>query len=370
MPETFLSSYPFATALVSAEGKFLVASPAFPAMVGMSMENFLNITYKEITHPDDLALDIEQHQQLIEGKIKSYIMRKRYQHQVTGEFFWVLLQVGLSLDDPTGPVWAHATKIESFIPQLSMLGLYQSVWAGLRGNEMELHYQPIISLTTKEVVAYESLIRWTHNGRIKMPDDWLPQLDATIFPDVCCWAFRRLCEDRKNWNGPAHIAFAANVSPISLSVEGFADRLMSIPASVGYGDKDQRSHIWLEITEQAAISSNGSSLVKTFINAGHVAVIDDFGVGHSNLMALASYGAQLIKIDKSIIRELPGQAAVQMVILIVGLGARLKFATVAEGVEDQETATLLGHLGVDFAQGWLYGKPLPLYYWQEKNLFD
>jgi EAL domain-containing protein (putative c-di-GMP-specific phosphodiesterase class I) len=335
-------------------------------MVGLSMADFLSMTYHQITHPDDLGLDLEQHQQLVEGKITSYIMRKRYQHQGSGEYFWVLLQVGLDLVHPDGPVWAHVTRIQNFIPELNQAGLYQSVWGGLRAGEMALHYQPIVSLETGQTVAYESLIRWTKGGVSIAPDDWLPDLDSSIFPDVDAWAFRRVCEDRRSWGGPADIAFAANVSPVSLGVEGFADRLMAIPSALGYGNRRERRHIWIEITEQTAIGPNGAALVALFQDAGHTAVIDDFGVGHSNLMALASYGARLIKIDKVITRELPGQAAVQMVILIVGLGARLGFKTVAEGIEDQPTATLLGHLGVNYGQGWFYDRPMPLEHWAKR----
>lgn len=332
-------------------------------MVGLSMAEFLGITYHQITHPDDLGADLEQHQALVEGRIDSYVMRKRYQHQGTGEYFWVLLQVGLDLADPDGPAWAHVTRIQNFIPELNQAGLYQSVWSGLRAGDMKLHYQPIISLETGQTVAYESLIRWTKDDLQIAPDDWLPNLDSTIFPDVDIWAFERVCGDRMAWNGDPEIAFAVNVSPISLGVEGFAERLMAIPDQLGYGTRARRQNIWIELTEQSAIGPNGAQLVALFQGQGHTAVIDDFGVGHSNLMALASYGARLIKIDKSITRELPGKAAKQMVSLIVGLGARLGFKVVAEGVEDRDTEVLLRVLDCDYAQGWLYGKPMPLEHW-------
>jgi EAL domain-containing protein (putative c-di-GMP-specific phosphodiesterase class I) len=230
---------------------------------------------------------------------------------------------------------------------------------------MVLHYQPIVSLETSKTVAYESLIRWTKDGLPIAPDDWLPSLDNSIWPDVDIWAFQRVCEDRMAWAGSADIAFAANVSPVSLGVEGFAERLMAIPERLGYGNRVQRQNIWIELTEQSAIGPNGAELVALFQGQGHTAVIDDFGVGHSNLMALASYGARLIKIDKSITRELPGKAAKQMVSLIVGLGARLGFKVVAEGVEDKDTEVLLMALDVDYAQGYLYGRPMPLGHWQK-----
>lgn len=336
---------------------FLSASPPFPEMLGLTMEEFLGTSYRDITHPDDLLADIQQHSALLSGKIGTYSMRKRYRHK-SGNWFWVLLEVGI--DSDTGNAWAYVTEIDSLLPHFHTADLFQSVLDGLRGGEMRVHYQPIVELTTRKTVAYEALVRWYKGDVLIPPDDWLPQLDESIFPEVCLWIFNRVCEDRKNWAGPEEIAFAANISPISLKIEGFIDRLLAIPEQVGYGSECDRKNIWLEITEQSAVGVHALSTIKDMKEAGHKAVIDDFGVGYSNLIALSHYGADVIKIDKTITSELPSRSSVQIVNMLVSLAGVLNFKTVAEGVEDPDLARLVQALGVDYAQGWLFGKPMAI----------
>lgn len=357
MIETFLKSCPFAIAHLSANGTFLNASPPFPAMLGMEMSEFIGTSCQDITHPDDLLAHANRHQELLDGKIGTYSTRKRYWHK-SGHWFWVLFEAGL--DSNTGNAWVYVTEIDSLLPKFRTADLFQSVLDDLRSGGMCLHYQPIVDLSSRKTVAYEALVRWYRGGILVPPDDWLPQLDETIFPEVCLWVFNKICEDRKNWAGPEDIAFAANISPVSLKVEGFIDQLLAIPERIGYGSDRDRKNIWLEITEQSVIGVHALNVMKIIKESGHKAVIDDFGVGYSNLIALSHYGADVIKIDKTITSELPSRSSVQIINMLVSLAGVLNFRTVAEGIEDPDLARLVQALGVDYGQGWLFGKPIPI----------
>jgi PAS domain S-box-containing protein len=355
----FLSSYPFAAAYVAPDGRFLASSPAFPDLLGIPMHKFLNSRYQDFTHPDDLKEDLTQHRALVAGDVPSYSLKKRYRHS-DGHWFWVLLEVGLDPTSTEGMAWAHVTRIQEMLPQFNQISLYEAVWAGLRAGEMTLDYQPIVDLENRETVAYEALIRWRRDGVLIPPDNWLPSLDETIFPDVCLWTIRQVVADRKAWDGPDHIAFAANASPVSLNVPGFAEKLLDVPRLLDFDRPGDRSKIWLEVTEQSFMSSQAVAILREIHNAGHSIVIDDFGIGYSNLQALGTYNAKVVKIDKSITRELPGKAAGRLITMVVSLAGGLQFKTVAEGIETEETARLVQALGVDYGQGWFFGRPGPL----------
>ena len=354
MMPNFLKHWPFAVAKVADDGRFLDASPGFPALLGISMEKLLTLRYQEVTHPDDLEPDLEKHRALLRGDIDSYNMRKRYLRS-NGEWLWVFLEVGV--DKSTSTIWAHISEIAAILPQPESAALYNAIDRALRLSELYLEYQPIVNLKTRKIVAYEALIRWKVDGKLIAPDDWLPKLDATIHPKVDLWVFRQVCLDRIKQNSPDHVAFAANISPVSLKVDGFVDELLKIPGEVGV----EPAKIWCEITEQTGHPSNIAILIKLFQNQGHQIAVDDFGAGSSNLASLVTYAANVIKIDKTIVRELPSYSAVQVINMLVSASKSIPtFKLVCEGIEDEDTARLVSALGVEMGQGWLFGKPGPL----------
>jgi EAL domain-containing protein (putative c-di-GMP-specific phosphodiesterase class I) len=323
------------------------------------MDKFLNSRYQDFTHPDDLGDDLAQHQALVAGDVPNYSLKKRYRHS-DGHWFWVLLEVGLDPTSAEGMAWAHVTRIQEMLPQFSQVSLFEAVWAGLRAGDMTLDYQPIVDLESRETVAYEALIRWRRDGVLIPPDNWLPSLDETIFPDVCLWTIRQVVADRKTWAGPDHIAFAVNASPVSLNVPGFAEHLLAVPRLLGFDRPEDRRKIWFEVTEQSFMTSQAVAILKEIDEAGHSIVIDDFGIGYSNLQALSTYNAKVVKIDKTITRELPSKSAGRLIGMIVSLSEGIGFKTVAEGIESAESARLVQALGVDFGQGWHFGRPGPL----------
>ena len=242
------------------------------------------------------------------------------------------------------------------------LTLENQLRQALDRKEFVLHYQPKVNLASGKLTSVEALIRW-HDPRFGLvpPDRFIPILEETgLIHEVGRWALRQAVADYLHWrnNGLAVVRIAVNVSPLQLRHSGFVAEIreaISIDAHAAEG-------LELEITESLIMEDVKHSIaaLKAIREMGVTIAIDDFGTGYSSLSYLAKLPVDTLKIDRSFVVEMTeSPEGLTLVSTIVTLAHSLKLKVVAEGVETAEQARLLGTLGCDEMQGYLYSKPVP-----------
>jgi diguanylate cyclase (GGDEF)-like protein/PAS domain S-box-containing protein len=224
---------------------------------------------------------------------------------------------------------------------------------------IEVHYQPLATISSGEVIGFEALARWRHPTRgMVMPDDFIPVAEASgLIVLLGERVLRQACQDAASWNPPLRLS--VNVSPLQF-VQG--DLVSTIAAALTDSGLDPQL-LELEITEGVLIDdANGTLVLLNRIRAlGVKIVLDDFGTGFSSLSYLRHFPFSKVKIDKSFITDMMENDDVASIVkAVLLLSKSLNFEVVAEGVETKDQLDLLRELGCDQAQGYLISRPLPI----------
>lgn len=217
-----------------------------------------------------------------------------------------------------------------------------------------LHAQPIIDLKSGEVVQEELLIRMTgQDGRLIMPGEFLPPAERFgLAPNIDRWVISKA----------AAMARVRRVE-VNLSAKSMGDRTLP-----GYIEAELRAagadpaNVVFEITETAAAEDldQARRLAERLTALGCGFALDDFGTGFGSFTYLKHLPVSYIKIDIDFVRTLTEDASNRQVVrAIVGVAHNFGVQTIAEGVESEEALTLLGEMGVDYAQGFHIGRPAP-----------
>ena len=227
----------------------------------------------------------------------------------------------------------------------------------LAANELELHYQPIVSSQGARIVGVEALLRWTHATRgVIGPAVFIPVAEQMGLMDTLgAFVLRRALSEAKRW---PDLYVAVNLSPLQVRDRAIVDLVRSALAESGVPP----SRLMLEITEGVLID-NPDEMVKRMEDLHALGVriaLDDFGSGYSNLGYLQRFPLDKLKIDRSFVTAL-GKSANGGVIIqaIVALGRALGMTVVVEGVETEQQRVLLRLAGCDEMQGYLFARPAP-----------
>ena len=223
----------------------------------------------------------------------------------------------------------------------------------MRQGRFELVYQPVVDLKTRALHHYEALTRFEGGGgpaaTIKLAEDLglVTEFDLTVVRSIV---------DVLN-ETPADIRVAANISAFSLQQEGFVDAVLAITAAT----PRLRARLLLEVTESHKLADldAANTLIQRLQDAGHEVCLDDFGAGSASLDYLRRLEAKVVKFDGCFVQSIttrPRDAI--MLRRLAELCRELGVSTVAEMIETEEVATLACDLGVEFGQGWLFGKPV------------
>ncbi len=227
-------------------------------------------------------------------------------------------------------------------------------------DELLPYFQPIIDVSSGNIVALEALIRWNQpNGRVIAPGLFLPALEGLrLIGRLDVYMLQRVVEilalpDHAHWP-TVHI----NCSSYSITRPEFASEVLSLLREQGVAP----SRICLELTEGALVAEpeKARQAMKELADNGVSVVLDDFGAGFSSLSYVHQYHFSGLKIDKSFVLELTTSARSRAIVrAIVRMAESLGLSVVAEGVEDAETLELLRGMGAGQAQGYYFAVPLP-----------
>jgi len=259
-------------------------------------------------------------------------------------------------------------RVQTAAPRLSRragsrLRLRSAIAGAHERGELHLAYQPIVDLRTRDVVALEALMRWTHPelGRIG-PDEFIPaaELSGAIVP-LGEWALQQACTDVAGWRrlpGREALVVGVNVAPIQLTVPSFPDVVASTLAAANLDP----SALNLEVTERTLLADGDTQRrsLEELHDAGVTISIDDFGTGYSALGYLTRFPVDVVKIDGSFIERMHADSrSSSLVSGILGLAEGLDLETVAEGVEHEDQVDSLREAGFRWAQGYLFARPMP-----------
>ena len=239
----------------------------------------------------------------------------------------------------------------------------QQVQKAIQNKQFEPFYQPIVN-TTGMASGAEVLIRWRHRAKgLIFPDQFIAAADQlNLLTPIMQSLFIQITEDTSQNLLPANCRLGINLSARQLEdplMLGSVFNLNSHLKSKGY-------KLIVEITEEGIIKNqHHAKLVMDQMNASGIMVaIDDFGMGHSSLSYLRHFPFGYLKIDKSFVDGLPdNQKDIVIIKSIITLARELKLEIVAEGVETEAQAGFLRTMQIDYFQGYLFSKPLPLNNW-------
>lgn len=228
----------------------------------------------------------------------------------------------------------------------------------LVNKEFVVYYQPIVDSFSREIYSYEALIRWVHPLKgLLAPDSFIPVAEKTgMIIEMGKSVLEMACREAASWAVPAKIS--VNVSPVQLSCKDFAGIVLSALKETGL----PADRLELEVTESSLFneSSTPMNTLNKLRALGVKISIDDFGTGYSSLSRMSRLSFDKIKIDKSFVHSISTQEdTLNIIKLITGMAKSLSMKAVAEGVETQEQLESLQALGCDYAQGYLFSKPLP-----------
>lgn len=231
-------------------------------------------------------------------------------------------------------------------------------------NELELYYQPIIDLETKEVKGFEALMRWNHPEKGFMPPNLFIPIaeDSGLIIEATDWAVEESCNALrriKDANPLLNTAFmSVNFTAIDMLHPDFLPKLLAVCEKT----KTNPPEIKIEMTERL-LMNNPEKVQRTLRacrDAGFKIAIDDFGTGYSSLSYLHHYPIDTLKIDRSfVIQMTKDEDALNLVKGIINLAKSLKMELIAEGIEEDREEALLLKSNCEMAQGYKYSKPLP-----------
>ena len=245
----------------------------------------------------------------------------------------------------------------------------QAVSTGI--DEFVVFYQPVVNVNTQMCTSCEALVRWDSKALGFMgPGEFIPLAEYLgLITSIGDYVLEEACRRCKLWNDNGHPDFYINVnlSVVQLLQKNVVENIKRILDKTGVNPKN----IVLEITESFAINDmqRVMDIITGLKKLGPRIALDDFGTGYSSLNYIKQLPLDIIKVDKTFIDDIiEDDYAQAFVKLIVDLSKTIGTKIVVEGVEHKEQFELLKSLGVDYIQGYYFGKPVPANIFEEKNL--
>jgi diguanylate cyclase (GGDEF)-like protein/PAS domain S-box-containing protein len=233
----------------------------------------------------------------------------------------------------------------------------------LLNDQMVLYYQPMVSCRGGEMEAVEALLRWRHPQRgLLAPAEFIAAAEETGFIlQLGQWVIERACVEGRRLKEKLgrKVTVAVNLSPRQFVQQNLAEIVEHALRTSGLTAED----LELEITEYTLMISSAETLaaLARLRALGVKVALDDFGTGFSSFKYLLDYKVDCLKIDRSFVAKCPGDPhAASIVRAVVAMAHGLNMEVVAEGVETEEQLAFLAHRRCDRAQGFYFGRPMPM----------
>ncbi|MFZ5524948.1 MAG: EAL domain-containing protein [Pseudomonadota bacterium] len=232
----------------------------------------------------------------------------------------------------------------------------------LTKNELLLHYQPLVSLRSGQIVAAEALVRWQHPEHGLIPPAEFIQIaeETGMIVPLGGWVLGEACRQNQEWRaqGLREISMAVNLSPVQLHDRNLVKNISHALSLSGM----PAGALELEITESAMMKNPERAIVALDkLNGMGIRIsIDDFGTGYSSLSYLKKFPVNMLKIDKSFVRDLTVDSDdAAIVSAVISMARSLGLRVIAEGVETAEQLDFLVKLDCEMMQGYYFSRPLP-----------
>jgi diguanylate cyclase (GGDEF)-like protein len=229
-------------------------------------------------------------------------------------------------------------------------------------DQLVVYYQPKVLMKDGTCAGAEALVRWQHpTAGLLSPGAFIEAAEECgLIGEIGDWVLRHACREAAAWREKGlEIPVAVNVSAMQFDREGFADNVLEALEESGLPP-----HLLeLELTESIAMDNPERVIeqVQPLRDRGVNFAIDDFGTGHSSLAYLTRMPFDVFKIDQSFVRDMTTDPHARIVVeTILAMAKSLKLETVAEGVETAEQMNMLRQQGATLAQGFLFGRPMPV----------
>jgi diguanylate cyclase (GGDEF)-like protein/PAS domain S-box-containing protein len=242
------------------------------------------------------------------------------------------------------------------------LALEGALRSALNQGEFELYYQPQVDLASGKVVGLEALIRWRHPslGMVR-PDRFIHLAEETgLIVPIGAWVLRTACRQSRDWQhaGYGPLRIAVNLSARQFAQPGLVRDIERVLDETGLAP----GCLEIELTE-SLVMEDVEGAIRTMWQLKHMGVrlsIDDFGTGYSSLSYLRRFPVDVLKIDRSFVRDIPGsEDGAAMVSAIIELARGLHMRVIAEGVETEAQLDYLKRRGCDEVQGHVYARAAP-----------
>lgn len=239
----------------------------------------------------------------------------------------------------------------------------KEIWLrnALEKNEFILHYQPKMDLVTGSIYGMEALIRWQGSeNELLYPDSFIPLAEETgLIVQLGEWVLREACSQCKKWHEAGlNVSVSVNLSARQFHRLDLEKEICTVLEETGLPP----SALELELTESTVMKepAKAAVILQNLKSVGITISIDDFGTGFSSLNYLKQFPIDILKIDKSFIRNLEwDDTNASIAAAVVSLAQSLKLKVVAEGIETAEQMKFLQSVSCNFGQGYLISKPVP-----------
>lgn len=256
-------------------------------------------------------------------------------------------------------IWFRPSMLEKIVHRKEISNLFPQA---LSKHEFIVYYQPKVNLDDNTLYGCEALVRWVRDGQLVPPMDFIPILEQE--GSICMldfYVFERVCQDIRDWldAGIEPVRTSVNFSKLHLHNKHLAQDILNIMEKYHLDSK----YIEIELTETSGYED--FSTLNHFVNAmkehGIRTSLDDFGTGYSSLNLLKDLNVDIIKLDKSFLKNIENHNSSDEIVIetIVNMVKALNMQVVAEGVETSGQANYLRSIHCHLAQGYLFDKPLP-----------